>query len=213
MSPYYELDIDIWVRKDHFHFFRKFEEPFFGVTVDLDCTTAYEFCKDTGRSFFLYHLYQSLKAANETEPFRYRIAGDSVRVYDQVNASPTINRPDGTFGFSYMDYHSDLDHFMDQAQIEIEGVQNSKGLKPAITGENVIHYSSLPWIRFRSISHARSFSFADSCPKISFGKMTEVSGTRSLPVSVHVHHALADGYHAGQFLDRFQALMMDTKNV
>ena len=210
MSTFYELDIDNWVRKDHFHFFRKFEEPFFGLTVDVDCTLAYEFCKDTGKSFFLYHLYQSLRAANETEPFRYRIAGDAVRVYEQVNASPTINRTDGTFGFSYMDFCSDLDTFINHAKKEITRVQNSKGLVPAVTGENVIHYSSLPWIRFTSVSHARSFSYADSCPKISFGKMTDVAGKRSMPVSVHLHHALADGYHVGQFLDRFADLMHGT---
>ena len=34
------IDIDNWKRKEHFLFFSKFEEPFFGVTVKVDCTTA-----------------------------------------------------------------------------------------------------------------------------------------------------------------------------
>jgi len=59
-----ELDIEKWKRKEHFHFFRKFEEPFFGVTVKIDCTKAYDYAKQSGKSFFLYYLYQSLKAAN-----------------------------------------------------------------------------------------------------------------------------------------------------
>ncbi|HAI84531.1 MAG TPA: chloramphenicol acetyltransferase, partial [Chitinophagaceae bacterium] len=56
---------------------------------------------------------------------------------------------------------------------------------------------------FTSLSHARSFSFADSCPKISFGKMTVNQDKRTMPVSVHVHHALMDGYHVAQFIDLF----------
>jgi len=36
-----KLDISSWNRKDHFAFFKQFEEPFFGVTVPIDCTTAY----------------------------------------------------------------------------------------------------------------------------------------------------------------------------
>jgi chloramphenicol O-acetyltransferase type A len=68
----------------------------------------------------------------------------------------------------------------------------------------VIHFSSLPWIKFTSISHARSFSFPDSCPKISFGKISEVNGVKVMPVSIHVHHALMDGIHVGQFIEGFQ---------
>lgn len=203
-----KLDIDQWARRDHFNFFRQFEEPFFGVCVNIDCTAAYRKAKESNTSFFLYYLYQSLAAANGIEPFRYRIKNDEVWIYDRVNASPTINRPDGTFGFAYMDYYESLEDFIGYAQPEIARVQGSTGLIPAISGENVIHYSSLPWINFTQLSHARSFSFKDSCPKISFGKMTEENGRRAMPVSIHVHHALMDGYHVGEFVELFQEKMM-----
>jgi chloramphenicol O-acetyltransferase type A len=201
------IDVEQWERKDHYNFFRRFEEPFFGITIEVDCTLAYKACKNSNASFFLWYLHKSLIAANETEPFRYRIEGDNVLLYDKVNASPTINRPDGTFGFSYFDYHLSFQLFSSKAQEEIEKVQRSTGLIPAIAGENVIHYSSVPWLKFTSISHARAYSFKDSIPKISFGKMTEVNGIRTMPVSVHAHHGLMDGYHVAQFMERFQDLM------
>jgi chloramphenicol O-acetyltransferase type A len=201
------LDVNSWERKDHFNFFKQFEEPFFGVCVHLDCTRAYTHAKEQGISFFLYYLYKSLAAANQLEPFRYRITGNEVTVYEVVHASPTINRPNGTFGFSYLNYHPHLNDFLAEAKQEIERVQNSTGLVPAISGENVIHYSSIPWINFTALSHARAFSFPDSCPKISFGKMTEENGKKQMPLSVHVHHALMDGYHVGQYLDLFQTLL------
>ncbi len=203
------LDIESWNRKDQFHFFSQFEEPFFGVTVQLDCTEAYAKAKASGYSFFLYYLHLSLKAANQIEPFRYRISDGKVYLHDTVNASPTINRPDGTFGFSYMDYHPDFENFAEAAKITIEEVRNSTGLIPAVSGENVIHYSSVPWINFTGLSHARSFSFKDSCPKISFGKMTEVNGRKQMPVSIHVHHALMDGFHVGQYIDLYQQLLLE----
>lgn len=202
-----QLDIAHWPRKDHFNFFRKFEEPFFGVTIQVDCTRAYANSKARNASFFLYYLHKSLVAANQTEPFRYRISGDDVFVYDQVNASPTINRPDGTFGFAYLDYHESFDIFQKNALTVIDDVKVSTGLVPALSGENVIHYSSIPWLNFTSLSHARSFSVNDSIPKISFGKMTEQNGNRIMPVSIHVHHALMDGYHVGMFAGMFQQLM------
>lgn len=201
------LELDTWARKEHFNFFRQFEEPFFGITTDIDCTTAFNKAKASGDSFFLSYLHKSLAAANEVTPFRYRIADGEVWVYDQVHASPTINRPDGTFGFAYMNFYEDAATFEASSKAEIERVRQSTGLIPAVSGENVIHYSSLPWINFTAVSHARSFSFKDSCPKITFGKVKEVGERKMMPVSVHVHHALMDGFHVAQFLEGFQRRM------
>ncbi|TCC88140.1 chloramphenicol acetyltransferase [Pedobacter frigiditerrae] len=201
------FDLENWVRKDHFNFFNRFEEPFFGVVVDIDCTIAYNKCKKEGIRFFLYYLHQALSSANAIENFRLRIEDDQIYIYNQVNASAVINRPDGTFGFSYIDYSPDFEEFQSIAKKEIERVQNSTGLVPAGSGDNVIHISAMPWLKFTSLSHARSFSFKDSCPKFSFGKMTEIEDRKSMPVSIHINHALADGYHVSLFVDEFQKRM------
>lgn len=201
------VDLDTWIRKDHFNFFNAFEEPFFGITVDLDCTKAYKVAKEMRISFFQYYLHKSLVAANLITPFRYRIIEDKVWEYDQVHASAVINRPDGTFGFSYIDFNEDFEQFSISATAEIERVKRSTGLKPAASGDNVIHCSALPWLNFRSISHARSFSFKDSCPKFSFGQLRQEQDKKWMPFSVHVNHALMDGFHVGKLVHEFQELL------
>lgn len=200
-------DLKSWHRKDHFDFFRQFEEPFFGVTVHIDCSEAYALAKQHSISFFLMYLHSSLVAANKVEEFRYRIRDNEVVVYDEVHASSTINRPDNTFGFSYINFREDFEEFTKVANKEIERVRNSTGLEPADAGQNVIHYSVIPWLHFTSLSHARSFSFPDSCPKITFGKILDENGKKKLPVSIHAHHALMDGYHVGQFVELFEQLL------
>jgi chloramphenicol O-acetyltransferase type A len=201
-----KLDLENWARKEHFNFFSKFEEPFYGVCVTIDCTTAYKFAKEKGVSFFLYTLYKALAAAQVTEPFKLRIDGDEVFIYDQINAGSTIGRSNGTFGFGYIAYHPSFDEYIAAANEEVQQVQNSTNLLRE-TRIDLIRFSSLPWIDFTSLSHARMFSGKDSCPSISFGKMTEKDGKRSMPMSVHVHHALVDGLHIGQYIDCFQELM------
>jgi chloramphenicol O-acetyltransferase type A len=202
-----ELAIGQWKRKEHFEFFRKFEEPFYGITTKIDCTKAYRNAKETGQSFFLYYLYQSLIAANSIEEFRYRIEDEKVVIYDQINASTTVNRPDDTFGFSYIYFNEDPALFYKLAKEEMDRVSKSTSLFPLVSGDDVIHFSAIPWIDFTSLSHARCYSFNDSVPKISFGKLTEANGKREMSVSVHVHHALMDGYHVGKFIEAFQELM------
>ena len=201
------LDIENWNRKDHFLFFKEFDEPFYGFTVDIDCTLAYQYAKDKGYSFFLYYLHKSLTAANAVEPLKYRIVNDQVRISETVDASATINRPDGTFGFSYMKYHENFQEFQIHAKQVIEEIQKSSGLFPAFVGNTVIHFSSLPWIKFTALSHARNYSRPDSSPKISFGKMTEREGKKEMPVSIHVHHALVDGKDVGEYIKLFQDKM------
>ncbi|WPU91180.1 chloramphenicol acetyltransferase [Mucilaginibacter sabulilitoris] len=203
------LNLETWERKEHFNFFKNFEEPFYGVVVDIDCTVAHNFVKQNDISFFLYYLHKSLTAVNNFDPFKYRIYGDEVMLYDQINAGPTIGRSNGTFGFSYINYHPSFEEFMIGAKKEIERVQNTTTLFAPKLDDDIVHYSSMPWIKFTSLSHARSFSFPDSCPKISFGKMTENNGKKTMPVSIHVHHALVDGLHLGQYIDHFQELMND----
>ncbi|MEP2058804.1 MAG: chloramphenicol acetyltransferase [Maribacter litoralis] len=202
-----ELNIDEWSRKEHFEFFSKFSEPFFGITAKIDCSLAYKKSKENGYSFFMYYLHKSLKAANSISAFRYRIDNGKVYEYEVVNASPTIDRANGTFGFSYLHYNEDFKTFCDLAAPRIEEIKKSNSLMPALSGENVIHFSSLPWIDFTSLSHARNYDFPDSCPKISFGKMTTVDGKQQMSVSVHLHHGLADGLHVGQFYEKLQELM------
>jgi len=202
-----KIDIDTWIRKDHFKFFSTFGELFFGVTVDVDCTATYKEAKEKTVSFFLLYLHKSLAAANAIEPFSYRIIDGEVWKYDRVNAAATINRPNGTFGFGYMDFYEDFEDFKTEANKEIEKVQATTGLIPSASGENVIHYSALPWLNFTSLSHARNFAFQDSCPKISFGKVRDENGKKIMPVSIHVNHALMDGYNVAQFVDAYQELL------
>lgn len=202
------LDIENWDRKEQYLFFKNFDEPFHGVCVNIDCTQAYRKAKELNTSFFLYYLHKSTWAANRVEPFRYRIEDNDVYVYDTIVLSATIDRPNGTFGFSYMDFFEDYALFEAEASKEVDRVRSSTTLELRALAE-VIHYSAVPWINFTSLSHARSFSRGDSCPKISFGKVTEVSGKLIMPVSIHVHHALVDGVHIGQYIDNFQQLMND----
>ncbi|PTR01233.1 chloramphenicol O-acetyltransferase type A [Mucilaginibacter yixingensis] len=202
----HKVDIHTWARKEHYNLFSKFEEPIYGVVINVDVTVAYQFAKANHISFFLYCMYRALGAAQFIEPFKYRIEDDEVFIYDRVDAASTVPRDNGTFGFGYFQYYPTLAAFMPEALKEMADVRSRTDLVPASI-ENIIRFSALPWIDFTSISHARMFSAKMSGPSISFGKMTEKDGRRTMPVSIHVHHALVDGLHIGQFIEAFQGLL------
>jgi chloramphenicol O-acetyltransferase type A len=119
----HKIDIDTWIRKEHFEFFSKFEEPIYGVCVNVDVTNAYQFVKQNKISFFLYTLYLSLTAAHQVKPFKYRIEGDEVFIYDTIDGGSTVARPNGTFGYGYYPYYPTLAEFLPVATGEITRVQ------------------------------------------------------------------------------------------
>lgn len=207
MQNYTILNTKTWNRAEHFEFFCKFEEPFFGVTTPIDCTIAHAESKKLNIQFFIYYLHKTLVAINSIENFRYRIAGNEVFIYDTIDASATIMRADKTFGFSLIPYHEDLQIFTKNALQEIERIQTTTGLFTRDFKENLIHFSALPWVNFTGITHSRNFTFPDSCPKISMGKLVTENNKKTMSMALFVHHGLMDGYHVGLFVEKFQTLM------
>ena len=201
------IDFENWERKGHFEFFSQFSDPFWGLTFNIDCTIAYQKSKAENISFYLYYLHQSLRAVNLIDSFKLRIEDNKPVCYDRIDASATVDRPDGSFGFSCMIFKEDFLEFQQLARIEIARVRAECGLNVAVAGQNVIHYSAVPWISFTALSHARNSVIKDSIPKISFGKTFRQGDQLLMPVAIHAHHALVDGLQAGQFVELFQKFL------
>ena len=203
------IDLTTWNRKEHFELFTQYEEPFFGIVTEVDCTETFHKAKEQKRSFFASYLHKSLMVLNEIENFHYRIIGGQVVFFDEIHATQTIAREDGTFAFSFVKYTKDRALFRALLKEEINSVHASTGLhiNNDTARQDVIHYSSIPWVQFSGLTHARNLKIEDSIPKIVFGKVTEKNNRLVMPVSLNAHHALMDGLHAAQFFERFQNKM------
>ncbi len=199
-----KLNIDTWNRKQHFEFFNTFKDPFFAVAAPMDVTKAHDFAKATGNSFFAVYLHDCMKAINAVEAFRYRIENvHEVVIHDKIHASATIIRPDKTFGFSFIDYDADFEIFKQNVEAEKERIFNSTDLFPPKNSEDCVFCSALPWVGFTG--HKEPFhGKQESVPRFAFSKMEEKNDKKIMTVSVSVNHALMDGYHVGQFTEKFQ---------
>lgn len=205
-----EFDINNWNRREHFEFFKTFEEPFTGINTDIECTSAYKRAKSEGISFFQIYLHAVVTAANSVENMRLRIEGDKLYLYDKLNISTTVAREDHTFGFSFIEYNEELKKFSENCNKEIERVKATTGLCLSEESERAdsVHFTAIPWIKMTSIYHARMFSYKDSIPKFAVGKLYERDNKYFLPFSLHVHHALCDAYHIGLVFQKIESILM-----
>src|ERR1043165_8784961 len=179
--PHY-IDLATWPRRAVFQFFLPFDKPYFNVCMRLDVTTLLaELKKRKGRNVWLTYHYLALRAANEVEPFRYRLRDGQVLVHDVIKDGAT------------------------KAVDEIK--KGDWAFRPKHEDDARIHCTTLPWIAFTSFSHARRWGRQDSVPKISFGKFEINNGRTLLPFSVEVHHSLMDGLHVGRYIERIEDLL------
>lgn len=207
------LDITNWARHDVFEFFRDFDKPYFSVCTRLDVTKLLTFLEDypDANVSLAYH-YFALRAANELEPFRYRLKDKQVVVYDVIHGGTTVLMPNETFTLAYFNYDEDFSKFIGAARLSVKAAQSGNGAFSPSNRHDVIHFTVLPWLSFTSFSHARNWGREDSVPKIAFGKFTREKETTLMPISVEVHHALMDGLHVGRYLARFEEMLSEPES-
>ncbi len=199
-----KIDINKWNRKQHFNFFKDFDNPFFNLTLNVDCTNLFDMTRRNKLSSFVSYIYLSLQTAIDIEEFRFRIVNDEVICYDTLMAGSTILTENNTFVFAYFDYNENFKTFHDAALEKIKSAKTETALIPGEENGNVIHYSTIPWVSFTGLQHARHHKLKDSVPKIVFGKTFNDGDRLKLPMAIDVHHALMDGYHVGKYIERFQ---------
>lgn len=200
------IDLRTWKRRDHYLWFRRYDRPFYSVTVEVDVTAAWRRSRRRGApSFFLTSVFSMLRAANDVEAFRLRLRPRGVWRHDRLAVGPTILRADDTFGFVRLEAAGTLNAFAARAQPAIARATAETGLRaPQNSRDDIVFHSVLPWLRFTSFTNALPGG-NDSIPRIVFGRSASEAARMTMPVAVEVHHALVDGLDVARFFDRFAA--------
>ncbi len=201
-----KIDLENWKRKEHYAFFKDFDEPFHGVSVRMNMTRFFQQAHQYAWHKSSRYFHKCMQAVNAIESFRLRMEGNQVYLYDRIDFGMTVLRDNRTYGYSYTEYSDDYNVFASRMKEAFNQVKKSDQLRGR-SSVHMIHGSVLPWIDFNGLSHARHYRREDSCPKITFGKITQVHQEYFMPLSIHVHHCLVDGIDVGAFINRYQELL------
>ena len=149
------LDLEKWIRKDVFEFFLAFDKPYFNICTQLDITPLLTALSDRKVSVSLAYHYFALRAANEIEPFRYRLKDGQVIVYDVIHGGTTVLLPSEIFTLTYFEYVPSFKKFMAGAELAMKEAVSGDGAFRPNPRDDMIHFTTLPWVSFTSFSHAR----------------------------------------------------------
>ena len=204
MTP---VDFTKWPRKAVFEFYRDFEYPQINICTDIDITPTVQYLKEHRFSKFKTILWAICHVSNSIDEFKYRIRNGNVILHDLIHPSFTVLTRDNLFAFCRVEYTRNTRLFFERAEKGIRDSRANPSIEDKPGQDDLIYISCLPWIRFTSISHPVKLDAEDSIPRISWGRFNEDKGKIVMPLSVQVHHGLADGYHLGKFFNLIQELL------
>ncbi len=195
------VNMQEYARKAHFDYFRTMAYPYVGTTVNVDITDFMEEIKKTKTPFYLSFLYRVIQAANSVVAFRQRIEEEQIVEYTNCKASCVLLKDDETYCYCTLDGNIPFEEFLRTGPDKMKQAKEAGGIEEGEEVQSFFFISCVPWISYTSIVQAVP-SPADSNPRITWGKYFEQDGKQWIPVSVLMHHALADGLTIARFYER-----------
>jgi chloramphenicol O-acetyltransferase type A len=198
------IDLETWPRRVHYETFRHFDYPHFNVTASITVDHLLPIAREHEASLTIIITYLLTRTANQIENFRWRIRDEVVIEHDVVHPSITILTPDNLFSFCSMEYTPEFPTFAAGAAACIAHARKHPTLEDNSHQDELLYMTSIPWIPFTSFMHPMHAHPVESIPRIAWGKIHEVEGHQTMPLSVQGHHALMDGLHVGHYFEIMQ---------
>jgi len=197
------IDMNTYPRRDHFAHFCAMAYPYVGVTVDADVTDLLALCWEKGYSFYLLVLHAVALAADEVPEFRRRIDQGGIIEFDACPTSHTELKPDGTYAYCTLHHHMPLADYLAKAEAARAAVRENGSIEEEDDVQSMYFISTLPWLHYTQLVQPVACG-EESNPRITWGKyQSDAAGRMMMPLSVLVHHALADGLHIAKFYEAF----------
>ncbi|WP_078378700.1 type A chloramphenicol O-acetyltransferase [Sutcliffiella halmapala] len=205
---FHEIDINNWERKEIFNHFLN-QKTSFSITKNIDITELYNTTKETGYKFYPVFIFLVTRVVNLNKNFRMSFNSDGAFGYwDRLTPLYTIFDQKSEL-FSAISTNTDegFKKFYDNYISDAELYNGTGKMFPKTPlPENVVNISMIPWTSFTGFNLNVNNDQNYLLPIVTAGKFTNENHNLFLPLSLQVHHAVCDGYHAALFMNTIQTL-------
>ena len=203
---FHPIDLETWPRRASFEHFMDLDCSY-SLTVPLSISPLLRFLQERELRLYPTLTWAVTTAVNRHKEFRMAYGPEGqVGYYDLVHPEYTVLDPvahcmdslntayDPCFPAFYRAMAADLDRFQQ------EGTRT-------VSRENSILLSSAPWFSYTGVSFHSKSSLMFLRPMFVWGKYQSQGDNVTLPFTLQVHHAAADGYHCHLLLEELEGLL------
>lgn len=201
------IDLGSWPRAALFDHFIDQVRCVMSLTADLDLTLLLPVLRRARVKFYPAMLWIVSTVINRREEFRCSLDAEGRLVlWDAVWPYYAHFHPeDESFVKLVTPYSEDFTAFYARFQADADRYASHRGfaLSPP---PNVFDVSCLPWVRYRSFDMHVFDEGTYLPPVVTWGRYQEENGRTVMPLSMNIHHAVADGFHLSRFFLEVQTL-------
>lgn len=203
------IDIEKWSRKPYFEYYLNQVICTFSITTNIDITALLETLREKEIKLYPTFIYMVTKTVNSQVEFRTCFNEEgNLGYWSRMTPSFTIfHNDDKTFSEMWTEFSNDFRIFYENYQEDMKQYGDVRGIwtKDNIP-RNTFSISSIPWVNFTGFNLNVYNEGKYLLPIITGGKYFNQAGKTLLPISLQVHHAVCDGYHASNFINELQKL-------
>lgn len=202
------IDLDTWPRREHFEHHLRTRPCEYSLTVELDVTRAAAAQRAAYRKTYPAQIWALASAVNRLEAFRMCLDGDGrPAVWPRVDpAFPVFNPERETSCWVTTPFDEDFGRFHDTVVGLVDTHHESVEMFPqGPLPANCFTVSSLS-TSFTGLTMQIREDGDQLLPIFTIGRRVRRGDRTMLPLAIQVHHAAADGFHAGRLVSRLKAL-------
>ncbi|MDL2253895.1 chloramphenicol acetyltransferase [Ruminococcaceae bacterium OttesenSCG-928-I18] len=202
-----KIDFSVWPRTEVFQHFVTDVKCLISVTADVDVESMVAFCRQKQLRFFPSFMYVVSTVVNRRDEFRmgYDEVGDVV-VWDVVHPSYIdFHEQDESITRLISIFSADFERFYTTVTQDMETHKNKRGFEVPYDCPNTFDVSCLPWLYYKSLDLSVFSPHAYLAPVITWGKYIKRDEGLMMPLSIRIHHSVADGFHIARFYGEIEA--------
>ena len=205
---YKTIDLNTWDRGALFKFYIDKMRIVMSLTVDMDVTPLVGFAKKNRLKFYPAMIWAVSKIVNAHDDFKYGWDADGNLIkWDVVSPSYAhFHKEDENFTKTVTEFSDDLFEFH---ALFLSDREKYKDVRAIAENQppNFFDVTCLPWVRYK---HFDVHVFDEGkflAPVITWGKYEPEHGKLVMPLTMNIHHAVADGFHLSRFFNEVQELI------
>ena len=205
---YTKIDLEKWSRGKLFQVYIDKMRLVLSLTVDIDITNLKAYSKKTDVNFYPLMMWVVSKVINSHDEFKYGWDEDGALIkWDYISPSYAVfHKEDENFTKISTEYSDDIFEFCDRVMADRERYENDRAFLDN-QPQNVFDVSCLPWVRYNSFDIHVFDEGKCLSPMVTWGKYEQENGKLMMPLTMNIHHAVADGFHLSRFFNEVQELI------
>lgn len=204
------MNKDTWARKETFEHFFNNAKCTYSLTVNVDITDLYNLVKASGVRLYPTFTWIVSKSINNHQEFKMAFDQEGrLGFFDEIGPSYSVLNDETKimsdlytpYSNEFLKFHEDMANDLDSYKKDTRFTTNFQN--------NFFIASCIPWCTYTSFNVNNEGEQSCLFPMVTWGKFFKQNHRIIMPVTLQVHHAVADGYHCSLFFEEVQEISLN----